>query len=244
MASKTKVSETKKIDYLDEDEPISNQLWVCVSFLSPEGIKNCSLRGLKVRGVFATREKADARAKYLQKIDPDFDVFVGEMGKWLPWDPDPHSIEDNVHANEELNNIMKGYKDNRKRTKEMEEERKRDMIKKAAINEQSRLKDNKAEHRRERLKKKLQARQQQAANEKEKTKAQAEQISGIRSLESQLKTDEESVQKGKEELKDMTKLINEKEKNISTLDNKLEQIQALYNKMKEEDNEDECLERA
>ena len=53
---------TKKVDFLKEDEPIHNQNWVCLSFLSPEGIKNCSTRGLKIRGVFATKEEAVKRA--------------------------------------------------------------------------------------------------------------------------------------------------------------------------------------
>ena len=74
----------KEVDHLDEDPPLSNQKWVCVSFLSPEGIKNCKVRGLKIRGVYSTKEEADKRAQYLQKIDADFHVFVGEVGKWLP----------------------------------------------------------------------------------------------------------------------------------------------------------------
>ena len=37
------MSNTKYIDYLTEDEIIMSQQWVCISFLSPEGIKNCSM---------------------------------------------------------------------------------------------------------------------------------------------------------------------------------------------------------
>jgi hypothetical protein len=60
-----------------------------MSFLSPEGISNCKIRGLKVRGVFATLEEASKRAKKLQEVDPAFHVFVGEAGKRLPSDPEP-----------------------------------------------------------------------------------------------------------------------------------------------------------
>ena len=49
--------------------------------LSPEGIRNCNVRGLKIRGVYNTQEEANKRAEYLQKIDPNFHVFVGEVGK-------------------------------------------------------------------------------------------------------------------------------------------------------------------
>src|SRR3989304_5647810 len=108
----TPTQNTKYIDYLTEDTPIPGQLWVCVSFLSPEGIKNCSVRGLKVRGVYGTHQEADNRAKELQKLDPDFNVFVGEVGKWLAWDPDPNDVQDSVYQEKELNDLMKGYKDN------------------------------------------------------------------------------------------------------------------------------------
>ena len=52
---------SKEIDYLTEDEVINNKLYVCMSFLSPEGIKNCSVRGLKIRGVYKTQEEANKR---------------------------------------------------------------------------------------------------------------------------------------------------------------------------------------
>ncbi|AYV78254.1 MAG: hypothetical protein Edafosvirus8_4 [Edafosvirus sp.] len=140
----------KKIDYLDEDKEISGQKWVCLSFLSPEGIRNCKIRGIKVRGVFSDRKDADDHAKELQQIDPDFHVFVGEMGKWLPQDPDPESVEDQVYREEKLNDLMKGYKENLLKAKTMEKERQRTMKEEA-------LKDavSKKNKRVARLKKKL-----------------------------------------------------------------------------------------
>jgi hypothetical protein len=138
-------SSTKYIDYLSEDPPIPGQLWTCISFLSPEGIKNCSLRGLKIRGVFGTKPEADKYAEELQKIDSDFHVFVGEMGKWLPWDPDPNDIKDNIYQEKELNDLMKGYKDNLDKAKKMQQDRKESMIREGAKQEQSNLKKSKTE---------------------------------------------------------------------------------------------------
>jgi len=149
-------STTKYIDYLSEDQPIPGQLWTCISFLSPEGIKNCSLRGLKIRGVFGTRQEADARAHELQKIDSDFHVFVGEMGKWLPWDPDPNDVKDQVYQEKELNDLMKGYKDNLEKAKKMQHDRKETMIQDAAKEEQTREEKTRA-----RLRKKAEAITQQ-----------------------------------------------------------------------------------
>jgi len=108
---------TKYIDYLKEDTPIPRQNWVCVSFLSPEGIKNCSIRGLKIRGVYETKEQANKRADELKAEDEDFHVFVGEVGKWLAWDPDPNSVEDQQYQEKELNDLMKAYRDNLEKTK-------------------------------------------------------------------------------------------------------------------------------
>jgi DNA repair exonuclease SbcCD ATPase subunit len=117
----------KKIDHLTEDKPISGQLFVCISFLSPEGIRNCKVRGLKIRGVYGTKEEADERAKELQQQDPDFHVFVGEVGKWLPWDPDPNSVTDQVYKEEELQKLMQSYKKNREHIRELENERKEEL---------------------------------------------------------------------------------------------------------------------
>ncbi len=123
----------RRVDHLTEDAPIVGQTYVCVSFLSPEGIRNCKVRGLKVRGVYGTREEADKQAKSLQSDDPDFHVFVGEVGKWLPWDPDPNSATDQEYREEELQKLMESYKKNRENVKTLEQERKANIAKKASV---------------------------------------------------------------------------------------------------------------
>lgn len=71
-----------------------------------------TVRGLKVRGSYSTKEEAESRAKKLQKMDPDHNIFVGQIGKWLPWDPAPSAIADHEYAEEQLNTLMKKYKEN------------------------------------------------------------------------------------------------------------------------------------
>lgn len=100
-------SKYTQIDNLDEDEVISNQLFVCISFISPEGLMNCNIRGVKIRGAYATEQEARAAAEKIRKKDKFFDVFVGEMGKWLPWDPDPMHVKEAKYGNKKLNKIMK-----------------------------------------------------------------------------------------------------------------------------------------
>ena len=71
-----------------------------------------TIRGIKVRGVFASEAEAQARAKRLQKSDPNFNIYLGAVGKWMAWEPDPNKVADSEYANEELNNLMKKYREN------------------------------------------------------------------------------------------------------------------------------------
>lgn len=71
-----------------------------------------STHGIKVRGVYNTQNEASIRAKVLQKIDPSFNVFVGQVGYWLPWDPNPDLVLDQEYSNDQLNKLAKKYKEN------------------------------------------------------------------------------------------------------------------------------------
>ena len=71
-----------------------------------------STRGVKVRGTFNSREEAETRATNLQREDPTFDVFVGQVGYWLPWDPTPEDVGNMEYAEDHLNKLVKGQKDN------------------------------------------------------------------------------------------------------------------------------------
>jgi len=71
-----------------------------------------TVQGLKVRGVYDTYKEALGRAKTLQTLDPSFNVYVGQVGFWLPWDPEPNDMADQEYADDQLNQLMKKYKDN------------------------------------------------------------------------------------------------------------------------------------
>jgi hypothetical protein len=71
-----------------------------------------SIRGLKVRGVYGSRGEAELRAKKLQQKDKRHDILIGEVGKWLAWDPSPHQIPSQEYANDQLNTLMKAYNAN------------------------------------------------------------------------------------------------------------------------------------
>jgi hypothetical protein len=87
-----------------------------------------TIRGLKVRGVYDTYAEAMGRAKTLQKLDPDFNVYVGQVGFWLPWDPEPSEVPDQEYADDQLNQLMKKYKENESQRDEFYESMKRERI--------------------------------------------------------------------------------------------------------------------
>ena len=65
-----------------------------------------SIRGIKVRGTYDTQKEAAVRAKVLQNMDPSFHVFVGQVGYWLPWDPEANDVADQQYQEEHLNNLV------------------------------------------------------------------------------------------------------------------------------------------
>ena len=71
-----------------------------------------TMRGIKVRGVFSSEAEAAVRAKRLQKADPSFNIYQGYVGKWMAWEPDASKVGDQEYANEELNTLMKKYREN------------------------------------------------------------------------------------------------------------------------------------
>jgi hypothetical protein len=71
-----------------------------------------TIRGIKVRGVFSSEAEASLKAKRLQKSDPTFNIYMGSVGKWMAWEPDPNNVKDQEYANDELNSLMKKYREN------------------------------------------------------------------------------------------------------------------------------------
>jgi len=71
-----------------------------------------SIRGFKVRAVARDEKEAEMRAKKLQAKDKYHNIYCSEMGKWTPWDPKPHMVENQEYVQEELNMLMKKYKEN------------------------------------------------------------------------------------------------------------------------------------
>lgn len=82
-----------------------------------------SVRGLKVRGIYGNAKEAELKAKKLQNKDKYHNIFIGDVGKWLPWDPQPHEVVEQEYGQERLNSLMRKYKENEDNREKFFEER-------------------------------------------------------------------------------------------------------------------------
>lgn len=85
------------------------------------------IRGVKIRGVFDTLKEANIRAQVLKRLDDKFHIYIGEVGAWLPWAPNPNDISEQEFAEDTLNTLMKKYKENQDKKDKFFEERKREL---------------------------------------------------------------------------------------------------------------------
>jgi len=237
-------SNGKKIDHLSEDDPIPGQRFVCLSFVSPEGIRNCTTRGLKVRGVYQTYEEAQERCSELQAKDADFDIFIGEVGKWLPWDPDPNTAKDQKYQEDELQKLVDGYKKNLSKAQKLQEDRKRDMIQNAAKDEQTKLAKRK-QRMRKKLEKKTAEKRMQNLVEKRQTdilptgeefdvpqkKTGGKKKKDISKEEKELESKDTVAKQERERLFENQQTIEKQQNTVDNIDDQLARIQSLYNKL-------------
>jgi hypothetical protein len=93
-----------------------------------------SVRGIKIRGNFATEQEADEYAMYLRDLEPTVNVLKGVVGKWMPFDPKRGVSEQ--YKEERLNQLFQERDKNAQKAAKFMEERKRVTIERA-------LKENK-----------------------------------------------------------------------------------------------------
>jgi hypothetical protein len=110
-----------KVKSMYEDFMYKNKVSLEEEFYKLNNFNTC-VRGLKIRGTYNSKEEATLRSKKLQKVDTLHNIFIGEVGKWLPWDPEPADIQDQEYAEEQLNTLMKKYKENQEARDEFERE--------------------------------------------------------------------------------------------------------------------------
>jgi hypothetical protein len=73
-------------------------------------------------------EDAKNRIEFLKKVDKNFDIYVGQVGCWCPWSPNPNDLQDQEYAETQLNTLMKEYNKNVSDKNELFEQRKQEAI--------------------------------------------------------------------------------------------------------------------
>jgi hypothetical protein len=65
-----------------------------------------SVRGLKIRTpTYETLEEAEEMVKKVRDRDPTHDIYIGHVGKWMPWDPDAYKTGRVEFLEQELNRL-------------------------------------------------------------------------------------------------------------------------------------------
>ena len=114
------------MDFLDEDtQTLAGQKFALISVVSPQSNQKSNICAMKIKGVFEHREDAECYVKKLMQLDNTFDIFLVDMYKWLAIPPNIESIEAQEHQEKELNDIIKGHKEQQILAKSHFEERKR-----------------------------------------------------------------------------------------------------------------------
>lgn len=126
-------SQNLKLSTLEDDYKtfIDNKETELLELFNKENEFQCSTRGLKIRGVFATQEEAELRCKMLRELDSNHDILVGPVGIWVPWEPDAYKTGKVEYLEEELNQLMNEKNKNDSAAKEQFEKRLKESKEKA-----------------------------------------------------------------------------------------------------------------
>ena len=179
----------------------SSQNFACLSFFEGKDNEGKNLMYLRLGGVCDSYESACEMAKNINQEDNVHNVFVGEVGKWLPVVSNVSKsttqyVEDVEYANEQLNELMKGYHSNQEKAKLFYEHNKNDKM----INN---INDNIGE---------------QEKNKKELTNklSKAKNMEEVKTLTSSLENIDTQVKKLEERLKGLMKNQSDLQQKIGT----------------------------
>jgi hypothetical protein len=111
-----------------------------------------NVRGVKLRGNFDTYKEAKMRAKLLQRKDPNFHVWVAQVGYWVPFDADPDKAPSAEYQEQQLQELAKKKKENEEK-REILQQRRREEEKKLAKLRNDKLKSEQKKSRDEEVKK-------------------------------------------------------------------------------------------
>ncbi len=121
----------KEVSFLFEDPTIPGQKYALISIVGPHMPQKCDVWGLKIRGVADTIDQAKALCKKLMRVDNNYDIYTVEVGKFFPLHVEPQQVGDIEYENEQLNQLVKSYLENREAANEEWLARKNKMVQEA-----------------------------------------------------------------------------------------------------------------
>jgi len=93
-----------------------------------------SVRGLKIRTpTYATLEEAEEMVKKVRERDPTHDIYIGQVGKWMPWEPDAYKTGRIEFMEPELNRLHHEKAKNEAKAKQEFDQRVRDTKRRAIL---------------------------------------------------------------------------------------------------------------
>ena len=99
-----------QVAVLHDNPPIAGKKFFLASMISPESRNKHDVYAFKFHDVCETEEEGKKLCQYYHKLDPDFDVFLGTIGKWSPWVFDPLAIQDIQYANTQLTELVGAHR--------------------------------------------------------------------------------------------------------------------------------------
>lgn len=135
---KVKKEHDKDLTLLKSSIQIPKQNYALVTFVGPTLNQKTHDRtnGMKIWGAFNTLEQAQNHAQYINSTveNKEFDIYVVEMYEFLLVPPDPSKIDDTEYSDKKLNEIIKKYKAQQYKQKEVFDLRKHKLMNNPDIN--------------------------------------------------------------------------------------------------------------
>ena len=101
-----KTNDGEIIDY--NISKVSGQKYICYSFCAP--LMNHNIWGIKIRGIFNSKEEAEKHCVYLTQQDKYFDIFIGKLGELYSYDTDINQIKDVKYRDDKLQKLIDKHK--------------------------------------------------------------------------------------------------------------------------------------
>ena len=185
--------------------------------------KKVTMYTFKVRGSYETVEEAQKRIALLNALDKNVNIYLAEVGKWCPFEDDPEKAKDAVYKDEELNRLMKGYKENQEKGKQLFEQRKAELVSKALQDTKDKKDKNKLDDEKIKALKEL----SQKIDSENKPKIE----DTLAEKENELKQREEKNKEEKKEIEGKKTEIKSKEDKIRKLNDEVAAAKKRYEEM-------------